>query len=188
MRENKFNFSWVQLLWAVAGIALLTASLIVVNVPDGGLVPVAYKPGLAMLIAGVTNLVVYAIKGRHLHGSGWLLADGMCTACLSLFPLFNQMIIPAIIPFFFGVWELFSGILKVIEAKELRGEKISGWRWFLAIGSFELLSGIFSLFKPVDELVGINHVIAIILLVQSSGFLFKIAAYPRLIENNKQGN
>ena len=188
MKEIKFNFSWVQLLWATAGISLFTASLIVVNVPDGGLVPVAYKLGLAMLIAGVTNLAVYVIKGKQLHGSGWLLADGMCTACLSMFPLFNQMIIPAIIPFFFGVWELFSGILKVIEAKELREEKISGWRWFLTIGSIELLSGVLSLFKPVDELVGINHVIAIILLVQSSGFLFKIAAYPHLIEKNKQRN
>lgn len=183
--KNKKTITWVQICWALAGLGLFAAGIHVVNVPDARLVSVAGHLGLAMLFAGVINLVVYYMKKDDIHGSHWLLADGMSTTFLSIFPLFNTMILPVVIPFFFGIWELFSGILKFIEATELWEEKITGWQWFLMIGIMELLSGIASLIKPIDDFVGMNHVIAIILLVQSSGFLFKIFIYHHLADPDR---
>ncbi|MEE1223642.1 MAG: DUF308 domain-containing protein [Clostridia bacterium] len=184
MKQKKKNisFTWVQACWAAAGAGLFAAGLHVVNVPDAKLLSVANHLGLAMLFAGIINLFVYYKKHEEIHGSHWLLADGMSTTFLSIFPLFNQMILPVVIPFFFGIWELFSGILKFIEAKELQEEKVTGWQWFLAVGIIELFSGIASMIKPIDDFVGMNHVIAIILLVQSSGFLFKIYIYHHLAD------
>ena len=173
-------FTWVQICWAAAGLALLAAALHVFNVPDNRLVTVAEHLGFAMLFAGCINLVVYYFQKDKIHGSHWLLADGMTSVLLSVFPLLNQMILPAVIPFFFGIWELFSGIIKFVEATELHEEKIRCWRWFLLIGLIELLSGIGSMLEPVDEYVGMNHVIAIILLVQSFGYIFKMLIYHNL--------
>lgn len=182
MREksNANPFTWVQICWTAAGLALLAAALHVFNVPDNRLVAVATHLGFAMLFAGCINLVVYYFQKDKIHGSHWLLADGMTSVLLSIFPLLNEMILPAVIPFFFGIWELFSGIIKFVEATELHEEKIRGCRWFLLIGLIELVSGIGSMLEPIDEYVGMNHVIAIILLVQSFGYIFKMLIYHNL--------
>lgn len=145
--------------------------------------PIAACLGLFMLFVGCLNILIYYRNQKTIHGVHWLLADGMSTASLSLFLLFNQMIQPTMMLSFFGVWELFSGILKVIDAKELKEEGIHGWLWFCGIGSVEVSSGIASLLKPVDDFVGINVVVAVIFFVQSSSYLFKILIYPRLVKN-----
>ncbi len=176
------KFSWVQILWAVASLILLEAGLHVMNVPDNKLLSVAEHLGMSMLFAGCVNLFVYSRKKKDIHGSHWLLADGMSTALLSVFLLFNEIVLPAVIPFFFGIWELFSGILKFIDALELKDEGVTGWQWFEALGTFELLSGVFSMLKPIDEAVGMNHIIAIIFFVQCAGFVFKIFIYHHLVE------
>ena len=178
---QKKSFNWVRICWAAAGLVLLLAALHVFNVPDNRLSEVVFHLGMAMLFAGIVNLTVYYHQKDKIHGSHWLLADGMTLVLLSVFPLLNQMILPAVLPFFFGIWELFSGIIKFVEATELREEKIRGWRWFLVIGLVELLSGIGSMIEPIDEYVGMNHVIAIIFLVQSFGFIFKMLIYHNLV-------
>lgn len=181
-KNKKYRVTWVQLCWAVAGLALLAAGLYVVNVPDNELISVVDKLGLAMLFTGCINLFVYIKERKIIHGAQWLVADGMCTSLLSIFLFFNEITFVAIIPFFFGMWELFSGVLKFIEAMELREARIGSWRWFMSIGLAELLSGVGSLVKPIDEAVGMNHVIAVILFIQVFGYVYKFHVYHHLAE------
>lgn len=174
-------FAAVEICWISAAAALMIAGFDVINVPDNLLLTVAEHLGIAMMYAGLTNLLVYAFNKHEIHGARWLLADGMTTALLSIFPLFNKMIIPIVVPIFFGIWELFLGVIKFIESTELKEEKIKGWKWFCLIGSIEIISGVASLIKPVEEFVGMNHVIAIILFVQSIGYIFKMIYYKTLV-------
>ncbi len=171
----------VQTCWVAAAVALLLAGFDVINLPDNQLLSVAEHLGIAMLFAGCTNLLVYIFNKKDIHGARWLLADGLTTALLSVFPLFNKMIIPVVIPIFFGIWELFLGVVKFIESTELKEEKIKGWQVFQFIGIFEIISGAASLLKPVDDYVGVNHVIAIIFFVQSIGYVFKMYFYHNLV-------
>lgn len=192
----KKSISGVQISWGFSCLILLMAALDVVNVPDSQLVSVANRLGIAMAIAGGVNLAVYCTKHRKIHGCHWLLADGLTMVFLSIFPLFNTMIPINVIPFFFGIWELVSGVLKFTEFTELYEESIKGWQWFLGVGLIELLSGVASMVKPIDDFVGMNHVIAIIFVIQSLGFVFKIIMYHNLAasaplfvhENNLEEN
>ena len=179
------KITWVQVCWAIAQVVLIISGILALHNPGDKLVSISGYLGLAMLIAGGINVVVFVKKKKILHGSQWLLADGMSAILLSIFPLFNQMILPAVIPFFFGVWELFSGVLKVIDASELREERIDGWKWFRYIGCIEIVSGVAALLKPIEDFVGMNVVVAIIFFVQSCGFFFKILIYPRLIKESQ---
>lgn len=179
--KNPKKIAWVQGCWVAAEILLLAAALLTFVKGRDGLVSIAVPLGSAMLVAGCINIFIYHKKNHTVHGAHWLLADGMSTALLSLFLLFNQMIQEAMIPFFFGVWELFSGILKLIDSRELKEDEIRGWHWFTGIGVFEILSGIAALLKPVEDFVGMHAVVSLILFVQSCGFLFKILIYPRLL-------
>lgn len=181
-RDETVKLAWVQVCWMIAQMILVGSGILAICNPREKLVAVSECLGLAMLLVGSINIIICHKKKKDLPGSHWLLADGMSTVLLSLFPLFNQMIQPAIIPFFFGVWELFSGILKVIDSSELREEKIAGWKWFRNIGRIEILSGVAALLKPVDDFVGMNVVVAIIFFVQSFGFMFKILIYPKIVK------
>ena len=111
--KNKIKYiptARVQFYWIFCALVLLLAGLHVVNVPDSELVAVANHLGIAMLFAGSINFVVYIKNRKAIHGCHWILADALTAVFLSVFPLFNTMIPPLVLPFFFGIWELFSGI------------------------------------------------------------------------------
>ncbi len=178
--KSRKKFTWIQGCWFATGCVLFCAAILTVRTSD--LVSIAPYLGLSMLFSGCMNTLIYHKKQNQLHGSHWLLADGISTALLSLFLLFNQMIQSAMIPFFLGVWELFTGVLKIIDAKELKNSYIRGWSWFCGIGAIEVLSGIAALLKPVEDFAGMNIAAGIVLLIQSISYLFKILIYPRITD------
>lgn len=154
--------------------------------PHNDLAAIAFPLGGVMLVAGSINMFIYSHQKNVIHGSILLLADGMVTALLSFFLLFNRVIEAGTIPFFFGIWELFCGVLKLIESQELHLHQYRGWHRFAIVGLIEILSGVASLLKPVDAYLGMHFVVAAILIVQSLGYLFKILMYPDLIDDLKK--
>lgn len=180
---HKLKLKTVQILWIFAGLVLLFAGIFVINKPDSVLYNISWELGVCMLLAGIVNIFIYIKNKWYLHGARWLLADGMITVLLSVFPIIHDAVLPQVIPVFFGMWELSLGVLKFIEAIELYDEHIKGWYLFSFIGCFEMVSGVVSLIEPIDHAVGHNHIIAIIFFVQSLGFLFKIFMYNRMSEN-----
>lgn len=183
---KKPHLSITQALWIAAGLFLFGGGLLALNFKGENLVDISGILGFIMLITGVCNVIIYCYRGKRIHGAHWFLADGITTILLSLFPLFNQMILPVMIPFFFGVWELFSGVLKVIDSRDLKKGKIRCWQGFSVIGFVELLSGAVSMVKPANDLVGTNIVIAIILFVQGCGFILKAFMYNDLIDKTQK--
>lgn len=179
---KKLKFKTVQLLWIFSCVVLMFAGIFVINKPDSVLYNISWELGICMLFVGAINIYVYVKNKWYLHGARWLLADGMITVLLSVFPIIHNVVLPQVIPVFFGIWELTLGVLKFIESVELYDEKISGWHYFLILGVFEMTSGVFSLIEPLDHAIGHNHVIAVIFFVQALGFIFKILMYPRLVE------
>ncbi len=170
---------YVVICWAIAGLLLLTGGILSLIYDD--LLPIATYLGGIMLAVGGINIAIYCASKGRLHGDRWFLADGLATALLSAFPLLNQMIVSAMIPFFFGVWELFSGILKSMDSMELRRARIGGWIAVFSIGLFEILSGVAALLKPIEDFMGMHIVVAMILFVQSLGYVFKILLYSKLV-------
>lgn len=182
IREKKQNhkFSLVQFMWILGALSLLVGSVISLYTPNDKLLGIYFVLGFLMLIAGVINIFVYIQDKNPLDGAHWIIADGLSTTFLALFPLLNQVVSVQIIPFFFGAWELFSGIIKIVECIELQDYNLKGWKIFLAIGSVELFSGISSMIKPVDDLMGIHIVVSIIFLFQALGFVFKIMVFGHI--------
>ena len=181
LHDRPVNTAWVRALWLVIGVLLFAGGILAIFCHEENLVSAARPLGAIMLAAGVINFSVCEGKNRKLHGSHWLMADGLVAVFLSLYPLFNQMTQPLTIPFFFGVWELVSGILKLMDSAELKSEKLRCWSGFAFIGTIELVSCGISIIKQIDDLVGINKVIAIIFFVQSAGFFLKAAMAKYII-------
>ena len=169
-------------MWLLSFGVLLFAGIFVINEPDSILADISWELGVCMLVTGIINIIVFVRNKWYIHGARWLLADGMITVLLSLFPIAHDAVLPQVIPVFFGIWELTLGVIKFIESIELYDEKIKGWYYFVILGCFEMISGVFSLIEPLDHAIGHNHVIAVIFFVQALGFIFKIFMYTRLVE------
>ncbi len=172
----------VPVCWFIIGIILLCAGIFAYLSSNKDIIYFSRVLGIAMLLAGCINLLVCHMKQHIIHGARWLQADAVITILLSFFPLLNDIVFPEVIPFFFGVWELFSGTLKLMDTAELKHEHMKCWRGFALISTIELVSGTMSLLKPVEIAVGFNHVIGIIFFVQSLGFMLKSFMYNELIK------
>ena len=179
---HRLHFKAVQILWFFSCVVLVFAGIFVINKPDSLLYNISWELGICMLICGLINIFIYCRNRWFLHGARWLLADGMITVLLSVFPIIHDAVLPQVIPVYFGIWELTLGVLKFIEGIELHDEKIKGWYYFLFLSCFEMISGVISLIEPLDHAIGHNHVIAVIFFVQALGFIFKIFMYPLLVE------
>lgn len=177
----KNNIKYMRAGWISIAVLLFAGSIVILNIPENRLVELSWIPGISMLISGCINIIIYQKNKRYIHGADWLLAEGMSTALLSLFPLFNEVIYPVVIPFFFGVWELISGLLRAIDTKGMFDEKTEGRHAFAVISALELLSGTASMVKPVDDLLGMNIIISAIMFVQCVGFVIKAVYTKQLI-------
>ncbi|MBR2916566.1 MAG: hypothetical protein IKC07_03050, partial [Clostridia bacterium] len=171
MKNAKFSLS--QILWFFAGVTLFIGGFLSL-LYRGALTDIASTLGFIMLFAGLINILIYYYKGKEMYSSRWLFADGLTTALLSLFPLFSQEISPDFLPLFFGLWELFSGVLKTIDSQKLKKESIKFYKGFSAVGFMELISGILSMIRPLDDFLGAETVVAINLFVQGLGVIFKV--------------
>ncbi len=177
---NIKKLSWVQWCWLFISFLLFLGCVYETIHNHDDIFTLARPLGAIMFTAGAINLFVCYKKSYSIHGSKWLVADGLTALLLSFFPLFNQMIYPVMIPFFFGFWELFSGILKVMDSNELKLEKIKCWIGFAVIGYIELVSGTLAMIKPIDEALGVNSLIGMIFLIQSIGFLLKAIMFNNI--------
>lgn len=183
---KKIKISWVQVLWSLAALIMFAAAALSLATWNISMQKIAIPLGLSMFLVGWINLFVYHRKYKKIHGCRWVLADGMCTTLLSVFLLFNRMVEASIIPFFFGMWELFTGVLKILDSRELREENYKGVKRFAIAGSVELISGIAALLKPIDEFVGMHGVVAFVLFIQGCGFIFKVLIYHDIVLDKEE--
>lgn len=169
-----------QIIWLLSGVFLGTAAVLSFASSGGKLIRIAPWLGLSMLSTGIVNVFLYFYCLKQTPGAKWLLADSLTAALLSIFPLYNQITYAAAIPFFFCVWDLFSGILRVMESTEQRAAGEQGWRWFCIVGIIEILAGCTALVKPVEEALTMHVTVGLVLLIQAIAFFHKAAtASPR---------
>lgn len=169
--EAKTHLS--QIVWLLSGLLLGAASVLSFASSGEKLKQIAPWLGSAMLIMGIGNILLYFYCLEKTPGAKWLLADSITAALLSIFPLFNQITSAAAIPFFFCVWDLFSGILRVMEATEQKEAGEQGWHWFCAVGILEILAGCVAFIKPVEETLTMHVTVGLVLLIQAVAFLHK---------------
>ena len=184
--EDRFtsNTRWVRTSWLVSALGYTAAAILCFVSDKDQMVAISDWLGAAMMLNGVLNIRIYLFRREAVLGAPWLLADGMMTALLSMYLLFNQMITPEMIPFFFGCWEVFSGVLRSVDSIEQKDEKIRGWKLFCGIGLLELLSGGLAMVKPIEEYIAVNLILTFVFSVQAVAFFHRTAIYPRLLVAN----
>lgn len=162
-----------RVLWVISGVLLLMAGVLSILNPAVSLSALAVMIGVAMLVSGIIDILVF-IKGSDiLAGAGWILADGVLTIIMALFVLFNQTVTVLTLPFIFGMWVLFTGLSRTIASVDMQKLGIPGWGWFLALGIVLMLFGFLSFVKPVAAMFAIGLLMGIVLILEGIVALMK---------------
>jgi uncharacterized membrane protein HdeD (DUF308 family) len=120
-----------------------------------------------MILTGVVQCVSYwwGRDNRH-DNNGWIFADALMTFVLGILVLTSLIAADAAIPMVFGLWVMFSGILRIVVATMIDVKtKKKNFFWTLATGAIGTGSGLYAFLNPYVA----NLNIAVLL-----GFLFII--------------
>lgn len=181
-KTKKLKARLPQIVWLLSGIFLGAAALLSFTSSGDKLIQIAPWLGSSMLTTGIANVILYFYCMKQTPGAKWLLADSITAALLSIFPLFNQITSAAAIPIFFCVWDLFSGILRMMESTEQKAAGEYGWRWFYIVGIIEILAGCIALIKPVEEALTMHVTVGLVLLIQAIAFWHKASMNLKYIK------
>ncbi|WP_195983692.1 DUF308 domain-containing protein [Clostridium sp. D33t1_170424_F3] len=159
-------------LWLISGIVLIFAGVLAIIAPTSIILSLTIVFGLAMLITGLAEIGIYVFARSAMYGVGWLLANGILTALLGLFVMCNQVVTETIIPYIFGLWVVFSGVLRLVDGLDLKKFGVKGWFWMALVGAACILLGFISFIRPVIAINIIGVMMGVIFLLQGAAALF----------------
>ena len=162
-----------RILWGAAGALLIAAGVVCLLQPAVTLEAMGVFLGIAMLVSGVIDLAIFAHSRNAMLGAGWFLADGVLTILLSLFLLFDQTFTILALPTIFGMWLMFSGIVRFVHSFELRTFGAPGWGWFTAWGLFTAAAGFLSFLNPLASALALSAVVGFLLVMQGVSYLLR---------------
>ncbi len=170
MKKNWF----LRILWVVSGVLLVAAGIFSFLYPVNTLWFLAFLMGWVMLVSGIMDVVTYIGVGGALPGSGWILADGILTIILSFFVLGNQAFTAVSLPFIFGIWIIFSGITRLVNAMEFQRVGAQGWGWMIVHGILDILFGILCFLEPLAGSIAIGILVGVSFLLQAAFTFFML--------------
>ncbi len=139
---------------------------------------VAFLLGVAMILSALGSICSYIGSYKELEKSSWILVDGIATGVLGLIVLANQLTVDPMIPIFFGIWIMYSGMLRVVASAHMMFMKQKGWEWCLGFGILAALIGVYAFFNNVTLDLGKVMLVGIIFLAQGINVMALAANMP----------
>lgn len=155
----------MKLFKIIAGVILILAGVFCFANPGATYLSIAFLLGISMLIAGATSTFAFFWVSRKKETTNLILVEGIMTLILGCLVLANTLVADATIPLFFGMWAMFSGVLRIVDSYMMRKAKNKIWYGALILGVVVVLFGMYTFFNPV---------LADLSVVMQLGFLFVI--------------
>lgn len=155
----------MRVLKIAAGVILIVTGVFCFANPGATFLSIAFILGCAMLLSGICGTFAYIWQSRKSEIKGSLLVEGVLSIILGLLVLSNQLLVDPTIPVFFGMWVMFSGIIRAVEAYIHRKSDTAELIRFLSLGLIGVGAGLYSFYNTVlfafspILLVGILYVV-----------------------------
>ncbi len=141
--ENQITSNWYMVL--IKGIIMILLAFMVFSSPGGALLASIMYIGIALLITGFMILFRGMSSRKENTKWGWVVFEGLLDILLGYVLLSNPLVTATILPFVFGFWAVFYGILLVIRSFSEDGNK--GMK--IISGIFIALIGIIIMHNPI---------------------------------------
>jgi uncharacterized membrane protein HdeD (DUF308 family) len=156
----------LRLLTIISGIIFILAGAYCFANPGAMILSLAFILGCTMLAFSLSGLITFLYNRKAHEVSGWILEETIITLILSVIILTNQLVTDAVIPVFFGMWIMFSGIMRVASAYTLKAKGAKIWGFSLAFGSISVLGGIYAFINSITANLPMPTLIGIFFLIQ----------------------
>lgn len=130
----------------------------------------AFAIGLVMIADGTVEgmTYIYSRGGNRQDNNIWMLADSVVTLILGLLVLSGQLAAEVAVPYVFGMWMLFSGILRLVIALNInRAKKKSNFWWTIGTGLVCMLAGVFGFFNSIALNMAVGELLGIFFIIQA---------------------
>ena len=131
----------------IKGIIMILLALLVFNSPGGALLAFALYIGIGLLISGCV-ILFRGISLRKVDTNwGWSVFEGLIDIFLGYIFLANPLVTAEILPWVFGFWAVFYGVLLVIRSFSEDGNramKIIGGLLMVFIGIMIMQNPVFA--------------------------------------------
>lgn len=158
--------TFVKAMWLISGILLVFAGIVTMVNPSSSVEAIAFVLGLAMLISGAFNVIIYVTTKHVVFGAGWVLVDGVLECILAIFLFCNHYLAAMAIPMVFGMWVIFSGISRLITSFDLKKLGLANWWWLAIIAAVELGFGFISFLNPVVASIAMGIILGLFFIIQ----------------------
>ncbi|MBQ1215221.1 MAG: DUF308 domain-containing protein [Firmicutes bacterium] len=134
--------------------------------PGEPFINLAFLFGAAMLLSGISNIFTWLAKHKTGQVSGYLLAEGIMSVLYSIVVLSNQLIVDAVIPVFFGMAMISTGMMRIMAAFRWHRLQDPHWQWFFGFGLATVLMGCAGFLPSVVTSFSIIALLGICFLLQ----------------------
>ncbi len=163
----------------MAGVILILTGIFCFAVPGATFLSIAFVLGCAMLLSGMSGISAYIwIRKEREVSSHLLLVEGILSVILGILVLANQLVADAAIPVFFGMWVMFSGIVRVVDGYFYRESEGTIWRWLVSLGSLGILTGFYAFFNTVIFAFSPVMLVGILFAIQGINILLVGVSLP----------
>lgn len=160
---------WVSLL---VGILAIVVGIWVIVTPYSSFAALIILFEVALVLAGVLDVLFAVANRKVLYGWGWNLAAGLLEILLGLTLVAIPMVsVGVIMIYVVGFWILFRSIWSIGASFDLHQVGIRGWGWLLTLGILMALLSFLFLLSPAFGGIFIVVFVGIAMLVYG---LFRI--------------
>ncbi|MCQ4636353.1 DUF308 domain-containing protein [Anaerovorax odorimutans] len=158
----------MRVLTIISGVLLVLTGVFCFANPGETFLSLAFVLGLIMVINSIIQGIAYCWgRSGQNDNNGWILTEAIITFILGILVLSNQIAADVAIPMVFGMWVMFSGVLRVVTATMIdRANKKLNFAWTLITGVLCVLGGIYAFLDPIIAGLAIAVLLGILFVLQ----------------------
>ena len=142
----------------ILGILLLVCGVMMLFTPYEAYIMVAIFIPIAILVHGIRSIASYSNSKKEGAPQGWILADGILSAVIGIWLLFQPAAAAVSLPFIFGFWILFAGVLRLMGGFSGK-DAVKGSGWLIVWGIIGIITGLLLLNHPLFTGVIISYLV-----------------------------
>lgn len=155
----------------LSGIILIGTGIWCFAHPGETFLPLAFILGIVILVSGINNIISFTVYRKLTEHAFWQLADGILSVVLSGIIISGLLITDSIAVIFFGMWIMFSGVLKITASFVIKKMKIYGWYWVLIFGVLSLIAGVCAFVNPLADGLAVVMIIGGAFVLQGANLM-----------------
>ena len=158
----------MRLFTIISGIVLIMTSLFCYANPGETFLPLAFVLGVAMIITGIIQCASYWWgRDNRKDNNGWIFAESLITFVLGILVITGLIAADAAIPMVFGMWVMFSGVLRFVVATMINpSSKKRNFIWTMATGIICILTGLYAFLNPYIANLNIAVLLGLLFMIQ----------------------